>query len=68
MEAARAAEAAQASGVGQASNPVETGVATVLANESAQQSAPVEPQTPTPAATGGAPNVLDLLSKWQTKA
>lgn len=71
MEAARAEEAARAAGVVQTGNAMEQGVTTVLANESAQQSDPVQEtaqQTPAPAATSGAPNVLDLLSKWATKA
>lgn len=62
MEAARAQEAAQQP---QSGNALQSGVAQTLAPEEeakVQQEAPV-----TQAASTGAPNVLDLLSKWANK-
>jgi hypothetical protein len=59
MEAARNASAAAASS--QTSTPLEQGVASTLAPEVSQEA------TQPTATTGTQPNVLDLLSKWQTK-
>lgn len=72
MEAERAQKAAAAAGVAQTGNALEQGVSTVIANDLTQavqrEEASAEQAAPTPAATGGAPNVLDLLSKWATKS
>lgn len=63
MEAARLAEAAQQSGAG---NALEQGVAQTLNMEPEQQTQ-VQQEAPAVQTTAGAPNVLDLLSKWQSK-
>jgi hypothetical protein len=65
MEAARAAEAAQQQQLTGAS-PLEQGVAQTLQQEAEPEAQ--QAQTPAPTVnTTGAPNVLDLLSKWASK-